>query len=290
VLGARTYVRMSITELTLGWFGGINYPVRAVVTVPDELDTYQATGQDSRKETRSRLTVPTSVMLQLPTIKFPAGGGFQGEGLVSSLGGEHLGYMFIEFQRVTEYTVDTEAGPVVFAYVTGDFGFTEWVNPGDDGCHDCLDGDGDGWTDNEDPDCASGTEEVGTGTAACNDGLDNDGDGRRDEDDEDCARATDDDETNCENGLDDDGDGYADRADADCEAGRNESLPDGCVDGLDNDADGWFDAADPDCLRGASEVGVSDSECNDGEDNDGDMLVDADDPDCITASTATEGP
>jgi hypothetical protein len=290
VIGARTYVRMSITELTLGWFGGINYPVRATVTVPDEYDTYKTTGSDGRPETRSRLTVPSSVMYQLPTIYFPAGGGLGGEGLVSSTDGRHLGYMFIEFQRVTEYTIASSAGPVVFAYVTGDFGFTEWINPTQDACHDCLDGDRDGWIDDDDPDCASGVDEVGLGSTACNDGVDNDGDGLVDAEDEDCTSAADDDETNCNNGLDDDGDGFEDDDDADCAAGRNESLPDGCVDGIDNDGDGWADAADPDCLAGLAEVGFGDGVCNDGVDNDGDLLVDADDPECANATSPSEEP
>lgn len=289
VLGSRTYVRMSITELTLGWFGGTNYPVRATVTVPDEYDTYETRGTDGRREVRSRLTVPASVMYQLPTIHFPTGGGLGGQGLVAD-DGRHLGYMFIEFQRVTEYTLNTEAGPVVFAYVTGDFGFTEWVNPTDDACHDCIDDDRDGWVDNEDPDCDLATEELGIGTAACNDGRDNDGDGLEDSADPDCSRAGDEDETNCDNGEDDDDDGRLDDEDADCVQGRNETLPDGCVDGADNDADGWTDGADPDCLSGVGETGFGDNECNDGVDNDDDTLVDGADPACTTAAGASESP
>ncbi len=290
VLGARTYVRMSITELTVGWFGGINYPVRATVTVPDETDTYQTTGADGRRETRSRLTVPSSVMYQLPTVYFPAGGGLGGQGLISPTDGRHLGYMFIEFQRVTEYTVGTDAGPVVFAYVTGDFGFTEWVNPTEDACHDCEDGDRDGWVDDDDPDCTAGLEELDVGTTACNDGRDNDGDGDADVNDADCANALDDDETNCANGLDDDGDGFEDADDADCAQGHNESLPDGCVDGADNDGDGWTDQLDPDCIAGVSEEGYGTNECNDGVDNDADLLVDASDPSCTSAAGSTESP
>jgi hypothetical protein len=261
--------------------------VRATVTVPDEYDTYETKGTDGRREVRSRLTVPASVMYQLPTVYFPSGGGLGGQGLVAD-DGRHLGYMFIEFQRVTEYTLNTEAGPVVFAYVTGDFGFTEWVNPTDDACHDCLDDDRDGWVDNEDPDCAEATEELGIGTAACNDGRDNDGDGLEDSADPDCERAADEDETNCDNGEDDDADGLLDDEDADCAQGRNETLPDGCVDGDDNDADGWTDGADPDCLSGVGETGFGDNECNDGVDNDADTLVDAADPACTTAAGAAE--
>jgi hypothetical protein len=57
-----------------------------------------------------------------------------------------------------------------------------------------LDNDADGWTDDDDPDCAQGDAEVGLGQTACNDGTDNDGDGAIDSADEDCADGLDDDE------------------------------------------------------------------------------------------------
>lgn len=289
ILGVRTYVRVSITELSLGWFGGINYPVRATITVPDELDTYRGTGPDGKQQTRSRLTIPASVMYQLPTIKFPAAGGLGGAGLVVQEADDHYGYMFIEVQRVTEYTIQTDKGPMVFAYVTGDFGFTEWVNPTDDACHNCEDDDGDGWVDDKDPDCAAGVEEVGTpGTTACADGVDNDGDGLTDAEDDACEGADDDDESNCDNGLDDDEDGLEDEDDADCIRGDNETTPDGCVDGEDNDGDGWTDAADPDCLLGIAEEGFGTAECNDNVDNDGDNLSDALDAECTAATDESE--
>ncbi len=283
VLRSRTYVRMSFTQLSLGWFGGINYPVRATVTVPDAYETYKYEG-DEGKVTRSRLVVPASIMYQLPTIAFPPSGGLSGD-VYAVPGAANYGYMFIELQRVTEYTIATNVGPVVFAYVTGDFGFTEWTNPNDDTCHDCLDGDGDGWIDEKDPDCDDGIEEIGTTAAnACNDGLDNDGDGDVDAEDTECDSATGEDESNCANGLDDDDDGYEDEDDADCQRGENESTADGCTDGLDNDADGWSDLADPDCLSGAEEVGYGDDGCNDGTDEDADGWTDAADPDCVGAS------
>jgi len=53
-------------------------------------------------------------------------------------------------------------------------------------CNDGIDNDGDGWTDGDDPDCATG-DERGLGTTACNDGVDNDGDDRADSDDPDCV-------------------------------------------------------------------------------------------------------
>ncbi|MSQ01349.1 MAG: hypothetical protein EXR71_05565 [Myxococcales bacterium] len=285
VLRSRTYVRMSITELSLGWFGGINNPVRATITVPDDNDSYKTTGSDGRRETRGRLSVPASVMYQLPSIAFPSGGGLGGAGLITQ-SSAHVGYMFIEVQRVTEYTVETDIGPVVFAYVTGDFGFTPWTNPTDDACHDCEDNDGDGWSDEEDPDCAGGgAEEVGVdATAACSDGVDNDRDGDVDAGDEDCSAASDNDESNCDNNTDDDGDGFEDEDDLDCMRGESETTADGCVDGLDNDADGWADADDPDCVTGGAEEGFGTEGCNDGLDGDVDGWTDAADPDCVAAS------
>ena len=285
VLRARSYVRMSITQLSLGWFGGVNNPVRATITVPDDNDSYKATGSDGRRQTRGRLSVPASVMYQLPSIAFPSSGGLGGTALIAQTGA-HLGYMFIEVQRVTEYTIQTDVGPVVFAYVTGDFGFTPWTNPTDDACHDCDDNDGDGWSDDQDPDCENGgTEELGVGaTQGCNDGLDNDRDGDVDVEDEDCTEAGDNDESNCSNNTDDDGDGFEDEEDLDCARGESEATADGCVDGLDNDADGWSDADDPDCVTGAAETGVGAEGCNDGLDGDVDGWADAADPDCVGAS------
>jgi von Willebrand factor type A domain len=55
-------------------------------------------------------------------------------------------------------------------------------------CADGVDNDGDGRTDEDDPDCAvDDTEAPDTTTGDCSDGVDNDGDGRTDEDDPDCA-------------------------------------------------------------------------------------------------------
>lgn len=287
VLGVRTYVRVTLTELSVGWFGGLNNPVRATITVPDEYDTHVATNSSNQKETRSQLEIPASVMYQFPTIKFPNPTGLS-DVLVPDPA-VNYGYMFIEFQRVTEYTVRTDAGPVIFAYVTGDFGFTDWTNPTDDTCHDCLDGDRDGWIDDKDPDCATGTEEVGVGVTACNDGIDNDGDGVKDADDPECANAADKDESNCDDKVDNDGDGFKDALDADCARGDNEGTADACVDGLDNDGDGWADNSDPDCLSGDSEKGLGTGGCNDGVDNDGDGWADVADPDCTEAGASELG-
>ncbi|MBM4367567.1 MAG: IPT/TIG domain-containing protein [Deltaproteobacteria bacterium] len=285
VLGYRTYVRISFTELSLGWFGGIAYPVRATITVPDNYNTFEV-GDGRDAELWSRLTVPASVMYQLPTVT-PPGGNSQFGTLANPA--DDSGYLIAEFQRVTEYTIATEKGPVGFAYVTGDFGFYEWKNPTDDTCHDCLDGDGDGWIDELDPDCGSGTEELGGGDTACNDGADNDGDGLVDADDPECEKGSGDDESNCNNGRDDDGDGYEDEDDADCQRGDSEMYADGCVNGLDDDGDGWADTDDPDCLDDTEEAGVGAADCNDGIDGDGDGWIDASDPDCTSATGAEAG-
>lgn len=58
-----------------------------------------------------------------------------------------------------------------------------------DDCADGLDGDGDGWVDADDPDCADGSAEAGYGSADCNDGVDDDGDGVADAADPECATA-----------------------------------------------------------------------------------------------------
>jgi hypothetical protein len=255
--------------------------------VPDAYDTHVVNNSSNQKETRSQLEIPASVMYQFPTIKFPNATGLSN--VLVPEPGVNYGYMFIEFQRVTEYTVRTDAGPVVFAYVTGDFGFTDWTNPTDDTCHDCEDGDRDGWIDDKDPDCVTGTEELGVGTTACNDGIDNDGDGKKDADDPECANAADKDESNCDDKLDNDGDGLKDALDADCARGDNEGTADACVDGLDNDGDGWADNSDPDCLGGDSEAGLGTGGCNDGADNDGDGWADVADPDCTEAGASELG-
>jgi hypothetical protein len=190
-------------------------------------------------------------------------------------------------------------------------------------CADANDNDGDGWTDADDPDCASGTEEVGLTSGACNDGVDNDGDGAADAADPDCASAADTPEApSCEDGLDDDGDGWIDDADPDCETGDEAGLGDGpcndgtdddgdgmtdadddgctsasdpseapsCEDGLDDDGDGWTDADDPDCADGTAETGYGAAACADGIDNDGDAATDAADPDCTDAADTSELP
>lgn len=275
----RTFVRISFNLLSVGWFGAASAPVTAVLTVPDDNNYDKSTKMAS-------LDVPSSVLYQLPTSIYPT----SGTNLLAK-GSPEDALLFMELQRVTEYTMVGEDGKhVVFQYVTGSFTYFDWTNPLDDDCHDCLDGDDDGWTDEDDPDCDEGTSEVGYGTDACNDGLDNDDDGREDSRDEDCESASDDDESNCDNNKDDDGDGLKDEDDPDCQegGGGNEASVAVCEDGEDNDADGWTDADDPDCVSGDEELGLGVNACNDGVDNDGDGLSDRDDPQCVDADDADE--
>ncbi|MES2642211.1 MAG: IPT/TIG domain-containing protein [Myxococcota bacterium] len=279
----RTYVRLTLTSLSLNWFGTIGYPVRATIVVPD----------GSTREERPTLDVPASVLYQFPTVRLPQASGLGGAGLLDS-GVSNWGYLLTTFERVTDYSIRTNAGgTVVFSYTTGDFGFFGWDNPTEaDGCNNCLDDDADGWADADDPDCAgTGTEEVGLSDSACNDGIDNDDDGPVDSRDSNCASGAGDDESNCSNGLDDDEDELEDLDDPDCIAGGNEGDTvdlDACADGLDGDSDGWTDLEDPDCLSGDTETGFGTTACNDGADNDGDVLVDALDPDCAAAEDEDE--
>jgi hypothetical protein len=251
VTGVRSYVRVTITALSLNWFGTANYPVRATLVVPDRYNFDRGTQ-------RSLLEIPASVLYQFPTVKAPPNGGQFSVPIDPSR--SDWGYLLVTMDRVTDYAVRSDAGgDVIFSYTTGDFGFFDWTNPVDaDACHDCVDGDGDGWTDAQDPDCfAGGTEETTVRSDnACNDGIDNDRDGDADAEDADCISGGDDDE-----------------------------AQDRCHDGLDDDADGWIDAEDPDCARaGTRERGVGTTGCNDGVDNDADGLVDRQDEDCTDAS------
>ncbi len=275
-----TYVRLTLTSLSLNWFGTVGYPVRATIVVDDSA---------ARGEDMASLEVPASVLYQFPSVRLPAGGGLAGDGLLDSTVSD-WGYVVATFERVTDYAIRTESGDtVVFSYATGDFGFFGWDNPTEaDACNNCLDDDGDGWADADDPDCAGGTEEVGYGEDACNDNVDNDGDGRRDSADSNCESGDGTDESNCSNSVDDDEDGLEDEADPDCLAGGNEG-DNACDDGFDSDGDGWIDLEDPDCTSGDAEAGFGTSACNDGEDNDADGATDRDDPECIDAAVDDEG-
>jgi len=90
-------------------------------------------------------------------------------------------------------------------------------------CDDGIDNDGDSWTDLEDPDCLSGTQELWFALSDCSDGFDNDKDGLIDKQDGDCENALDVSEVN------------------------HPSNP-ACSDGIDNDEDSLFDfPIDPGC-------------------------------------------
>jgi hypothetical protein len=290
VCAVQTYVRMTLTEININWFGPTAYPVRATMVVPDRHAFDDSLGDAGR----STLEIPASVLYQFPTVELPQATGIGGGGLLESTVSDY-GYLIVTFERVTDYTIGSSAGgTVVFSYTTGDFGFLGWDNPTDaDACHNCLDDDGDGWADADDPDCASGgTAETGYGDDACNDNVDNDGDGRRDAGDSLCETGAGTDESNCSNGQDDDDDGFEDADDPDCIAGGNEgdtTAPTGCTDGLDGDGDGWIDLADPDCATGDDELGYGATACNDGIDNDGDGFADDLDTECADALDDDEG-
>ena len=297
VLGARTYVRITINILNIGWYGGSGIPIRAVLVVPDDNNLDEETGLAS-------VEIPAEVMYQFPTAVYEAGpiedpfGGQTGFVWADPARSDYQ-YMIIVLERVTEYKIaagyssETEGdveGSLIFAYSSGDVGFMEFDNPLDrDGCGNCMDDDGDGWTDELDPDClvddATAEDNSTFGDYTCNDGEDNDLDGFTDAEDPDCTSG-DDGETNCSDGEDNDGDGFTDEEDAECldEAGieQGDDDPDWlCGNGLDDDGDGWIDIEDPDCVTNADdEVGFGDTECNDGIDNDGHGDIDADDFTC----------
>jgi len=285
VVTSSSYVQVSLSRLNMGWFGGEGAGLRASVIVSDEAGA---------------LEIPNSILYSFPSpnTAWSSSSTITQTGRLGTIDSD-ASYLVMEFMRVTDYRIqNTETGKVtVFSYVTGDLTFPAWKNPLEaaDDCHDCLDGDGDGWVDAADPDCdtAAGgdglTEGFVTTAYTCNDGIDNDGDGLTDADDvEQCSKGTDG-ETNCGDGIDNDGDGWIDGADGECAGGDAFASEGGlddpswlCSDGLDNDDDGWIDSKDPGCLDGAgtSEAGLSGSECNDGLDNDGNGDIDAADPYC----------
>jgi hypothetical protein len=314
IVSANTYVRVSLTYLAMGWLGGEGYPVRATITVPDRNNYDKDSGKSS-------VSMPVETLYQLPM----ADGNWGGEGSTAQGPSGRFtygdstdrgyGYVVVTVDRVTEYGVaapdfegdvqlDDPSKPpvVVFAYVTGDFGFFSWENPLSRGiCGNCLDDDGDGWADADDPDCAGdvgGTEstteycqtEDGTAVACeCSDGIDNDGDDLIDGQDDDCSGPMDDleDADPCVDGEDNDGDGWIDSDDPGCDGASGDEFAEHdaaftCSDGIDNDADGWTDAADPGCSTGTDleDDGLSDSICNDGIDQDGHGDADALDPHC----------
>ncbi len=292
-----TFVRFNITQLSLGWIGGEAYPIRTTLVVPDDHDYDSETG-------RSAVEMPMDVFYQLPTADvFVGGSGMMGTPTFDDPLDPRWGYTFVSAERITEYRYATDpddgiglTGDLVVAYVTGDFGLFSYDHPLDLGsCGDCLDNDGDGWVDSDDPDCDwqnrdddsdEAEDDYTYGTYSCNDGADNDADGLIDAEDDDCESGGET-ESNCDDGLDNDEDGWIDELDGECIDGGAELAADdwSCTDGLDDDEDGWIDSADPDCTDGQQEeLGFGDTACNDGEDNDGHGDIDALDVYCFYSS------
>jgi hypothetical protein len=295
---ARTYVRVTLNVLDIGWFGGVGSSIRASITVPDDYGFDPDTN-------RSRVEIPSWVLYQMPKIT-------SAWGTENSIGGSptyswgdparsDYGYLVVTVDRVTEYAIRsaTLGGDVIFAYATGDFGFMGWDNPvlEPDDCGDCSDNDGDGWTDSLDPDCRSGNNEdnASFGEYTCNDGVDNDNDGDVDAKDEDCSSGRDPESPECGDSVDNDGDGWVDSDDPDCTEGaglfENDGLfgTYGCNNGVDDDGDGWIDSEDPACSTGTDPEDdgfVVDVECNDGVDNDGNGDIDAEDTLCANEGAA----
>ncbi len=292
VKSVRSFVKANVVLFTLGWLGGEGAPMRATITVPDDHNFNPDTG-------RSSLDLPAGTLFQFPSNVYdigeadnPFGGGSTfrwGDPTRSD-----YSYIVLTLERVTEYVIladfEGSTGELVFSYSTGDISLNLFDNPLDqDSCGDCQDDDGDGWTDDKDPDCgaADGAEAGFDSSFTCNDGEDNDGDGLVDAGDPDCTSGEDG-ETNCGDGEDNDGDGLIDEEDGECDAetGTGFEVGDddpswGCNDSADNDADGWVDFDDPDCISAADdEVGLSELVCNDGVDNDGHGDIDAEDPTC----------
>jgi hypothetical protein len=309
VSSVTSYVKVGISFFNLGWYGGEGTPLKATITVPDNYNYDEETG-------KSQLSLPAWVLYSFPTIKNDYGysQAALGQGEVwsgyANPNQHDYGFLIITMDRVTEYTMKAKMqtnvagdsqeieGDFVFAYSTGDMGFFNYSNPLDSGetCNDCLDNDGDGWTDSKDPDCVNGDEETEIITEnTCNDGLDNDNDGLIDSADENCEDGLSAESAECSDGIDNDEDGWTDAADPDCISGIFEdSTAEGgtCNDGLDNDADGYIDALDLGCDSADSSEndgyfdgdgdGVPDFECNNGLDDDGHGDVDSEDYRCFT--------
>jgi hypothetical protein len=301
VVGGRTYVRFSIQAAGFGWYGGEGAIMKATITVDDEYNVDEETGE-------STLAIPASVLYQVPTM-LQDFGGFSSDGEESTTDecGEFIpdadiqfewadpdvvnyGFVITQAERITEYAIEAEAlrpegaaasapTPTLgFAYSTGDIGYTifgtasdgspSWLNPADGqtSCGDCADNDGDGWSDVNDPDCTV---------------TDVDGDGISDADSsqlsEDNARFG---LTSCNDLVDNDDDGDIDSEDDDCNRATDEES--NCSDREDNDGDGWEDRDDIDCQEGGIgyEDGFSEFECNDDIDNDGDGAIDTEESEC----------
>jgi len=294
VTDVQTYVKITVNYFALGWLGGEGTPTVATMTVYDDNNYDEETGY-------SYLDLPAWVLYSFPSVDLSYGYEESASFGMSWTGwGDpsyaYYGYVIVTTDRITEYTlsgtVGDKDGDVVLAYSTGDLWFYLWDNPLDsmDSCSDCIDNDGDGWLDDDDPDCQDdtiGSEVNTTSDSTCNDGVDNDGDGLADAEDEDCIDGSSGESVECSDGIDNDGDGWVDQGDPDCVTGIFEDDSTfgtfSCNDELDNDGDGWIDADDLGCDRGdaSEDDGFNKAyECNDSIDNDGHGDTDSEDLRC----------
>lgn len=117
-----SYVRVTLTSLSLTWLGPTAYPVRATITVPDNA------GADTNDGT-SFLEIPASVLQQFPDVD---------AAVAPSASNPNAGFLVITVERVTDYVVDTAGRTdLVFSYVTGDFGFFSYSSSLSEGS-DCA--------------------------------------------------------------------------------------------------------------------------------------------------------
>ena len=283
-----SFVHVSFTFVDFAWYSLEQEGVRASIVVPDNNEV----GEDGR----ARIRIPNEVLYQLPTPNLQWSTSTQQTGSLGEYS-DDPSYLFMEAYRVTDYRIPvprTAGEDLIFSYATGELTIlAEFSNPldRDDGCGDCIDNDGDGWTDDLDPDCnplygdPDGGEIGFNDDFTCNNGEDDNNNGDVDAEDELCESGWDG-ESSCTDGLDNDDDGWFDELDPDCIAGGDENgteLGGTCNDGLDNDGDGWADAQDPGCVNGdgTEDDGLSGTPCNDGIDNDGHGDIDSDDIYCI---------
>ena len=308
VNSVNSYVKINIMYFSLGWFGGEGTPIKSTITVPDNYNYDSETGL-------SRIDIPSWVIYSMPSADqdygYTQGAGIGSGQTWTGYGDpsfQEYGLIVMTMDRITEYTfgveIDTVSGDatlngdVTFAYSTGDMGFFTFDNPLEetDPCKDCLDNDGDGWTDDLDPDCEVYGEELFETTAStCNDGIDNDGNGLKDANDPTCTTGSSGESIQCSDNVDNDEDGWKDQEDPDCMNGifeSNETFGQStCNDGIDNDEDGWIDEADLACTTAtdSEDDGFSGTPCNDGIDNDGHGDIDVEDLYCFRNGADADG-
>jgi len=118
--------------------------------------------------------------------------------LIAAAGDGHRVFLVDPWSGVVVDTLKGHAGPVnsvvfsangqLLASASDDFYVRLWFVGDLVGatCNDGMDNDGDGWIDDDDPDCEGGVRELGFTDSECNDDLDNDGDTYTDAADPDC--------------------------------------------------------------------------------------------------------